>query len=127
MTAVTDAALARLKASIQKSSSMKLSLAGNPVPWTRYTSRPLTFSSTRTKRFPSEKRSVSLAPSGQSRYSAMARPNLGLADPAKRSSSSDMRPTYLLDRGLLLVVRDAKEPLGGIGVCCPPDDETQSR
>ena len=93
MTAVTEAALARLNASIQKRSSMKLSLAGKPVPWTRNTSRPLTFSNTLTKRFPSENRRVSLAPNGQSRYSAMAAPSLGLADPAKRSSSSDMHQT----------------------------------
>ena len=55
MTAVTCVALARLKASIQKSSSMKLSLTGYSVPWTMKTSRPRTFSRTRTKTFPSLK------------------------------------------------------------------------
>ena len=35
VTAVTDAALARFSASIQKSNSMKLSFAGKAVPWTR--------------------------------------------------------------------------------------------
>ena len=61
MTTVTDAALARLSASTQNSSSMKLSLAGREVPWTRKTSRPRTFSSTRTNTLPSEKCSVSHA------------------------------------------------------------------
>src|SRR5271163_3394406 len=87
MTAVTEAALARLKASIQKSSSMKLSLAGKAVPWIKKTSRPRTFSPTRTKRLPSENWSVSPAPSGQSRYLAMAWPSLRLADPAKSEHS----------------------------------------
>ena len=88
MTAVTEAALARLNASIQKSSSMKLSFAGNAVPWTRKTSRPLTFSRTRTNRLPSEKRSVSFLPSWQPRYSAIAPPSLRLADPANSRNSS---------------------------------------
>ncbi len=54
MTTVTDAALARFSASIQNSSSTKLSLAGKAVPCSRNTSRPRTFSGTRTKRLPSE-------------------------------------------------------------------------
>src|ERR1044072_7054448 len=63
MTAVTEAALARLSASIQNSSSMKLSFAGNAVPCTMNTSRPRTLSSTRTNRLPSESRITSDAPS----------------------------------------------------------------
>src|SRR5262249_32349086 len=64
MTTVTDSALARFNASIQKRSSMKLSLAGKTVDCTRYTWRPRTLSLTRTNRFPSEKRSTSPAPAG---------------------------------------------------------------
>src|SRR5262245_46839350 len=93
MTAVTDAALARLSASIQNSSSMKLSLAGKAVPCTRNTSRPRTFSSTRTNRLPSEKRSVSDCPSLQPRYSAIELPRRRLAEPAKSRNSSSTAET----------------------------------
>src|SRR5262245_17929838 len=91
MTAVTDDALARFSASIQNNNSMKLSFAGNAVPCTRNVSRPRTFSSTRTKRFPSENRCVSLAASGWSRYAAIDAPNVRLADPAKSRKSSTSR------------------------------------
>src|SRR6478672_4968651 len=94
MIAVTDAALARLNASIQNSSSMKSSLAENAVPCTRNTSRPRTFSRTRTKRLPSEKRRVSEAPTGHPRYSAIDRPSLWLADPANNTKSSATRRLY---------------------------------
>src|SRR5215510_13795637 len=99
MTAVTDAALARLSASIQNRSSMKLSLAGNAVPCTRNTSRPRTFSRTRTNRFPSEKRSVSEAPSSQPRYSAIERPSRRLADPANSRNSSSTAATLRTREG----------------------------
>ena len=59
MTAVTWVALARFRASIQKSNSMKLSLTGCSVPWITKTSRPRTFSRTRTKTLPSLKILVS--------------------------------------------------------------------
>src|SRR5262245_24822837 len=93
MTAVTDAALARLSASIQNSSSMKLSLAGKAVPCTRNTSRPRTFSRTRTNRLPSEKRSVSDWPSSHPRYSAIECPRRRLAEPAKSRNSSSTAAT----------------------------------
>ena len=49
---MTCVALARLKASIQNVNSMKLSLTGCSVPWITKTSRPRTFSRTRTKTLP---------------------------------------------------------------------------
>src|SRR4029453_7723865 len=69
MTTVTDSALARFNASIQKRSSIKLSLAGKTVDCTTYTRRPRTFSLTRTNRFPSEKWSTSPAPGCTFKYS----------------------------------------------------------
>ena len=88
MTAVTCVALARLKASIQKSSSMKLSLTGYSVPWTMKTSRPRTFSSTRTKTLPSLKTCVSDCASSIPRWLAdRLRRASELALPAKTFSS----------------------------------------
>ena len=119
MTAVTDEALARFRASIQKSSSMKLSLVGKPVPCTRKTSRPRTFSSTRTKRFPSENRIVSLAASGQPRYSAIEAPSFRLADPTNRRNSSvgtkpnlvPLRPMWFGGRRLAGLTAQSPSPL----------------
>src|SRR5262249_13936912 len=91
ITAVTEAALARLRASIQKSSSTKLSFTGNAVPWIRKASRPRTFSSTRTKRLPSWKRSTSDRPSGQPRYVLISWASLRLPEPANSRSSSSTR------------------------------------
>src|SRR5215813_6415608 len=88
MTTVTDSALARFNASIQKRSSIKWSLAGKTVDCTRYTRRPRTFSLTRTKRFPSEKRSTSPAPGCTCKYSQILSVSLGLPLPPKMSISS---------------------------------------
>src|SRR5262249_26562566 len=75
-------------ASIQKRSSMKLSLAGKTVDCTRYTWRPRTFSLTRTNRFPSEKRSTSPAPGCMFKYSQILSVSLGLPLPPKMRMSS---------------------------------------
>ena len=120
MTAVTEAALARLRASIQKSSSMKLSLAGNAVPCTRNTSRPRTFSRTRTNRFPSENRRVSVDPRAQPRYSAIDAPSVRLADPANSRNSSvgtkkpnlvPLRPMWFGGRRLAGLTAQSPSPL----------------
>ena len=68
MSTVTFSALALLKASIQNSNSMKLSLTGKAVDCTRKTSLPLTFSRTRTKVFPSENRNTSPSRIGTSKW-----------------------------------------------------------
>src|SRR5262245_17332117 len=76
---------------------MKLSLAGKAVPWTRNTSRPRTFSNTRTNRLPSENRSVSDCPSSRPRYSAIECPRRRLAEPAKSRNSSSTVATLRTD------------------------------
>ena len=87
MTAVTCVALARLKASIQKRSSTRLSLTGYSVPCTMKTSRPRTFSRTRTKTFPSLKTFVSERASSVPSFLQIARARSWLALPAKILSS----------------------------------------
>src|SRR6478736_8201746 len=93
ITAVTDAALARFSASIQNSSSTKLSFVGKAIPWTRNVCRPRTFSRTRTNRLPSEKCNVSLAPRGTPSAAATRLASPRLAEPANSRESSSTRPT----------------------------------
>src|SRR3954453_14460786 len=88
MSAVTDSALARLNASIQKRSSMKWSLVGKTVDCTKKTRRPRTFWRTRTNRVPSEKRSTSPRPTSTPRSRQIATASFGLAEPANTSGSS---------------------------------------
>jgi hypothetical protein len=73
---------------------MKLSLAGNAVPWMMNTSRPRTFSSTLTKRLPSENLITSEAPSSMPRLRAMALPRLRLAEPAN-TGMSEMSSAFM--------------------------------
>src|ERR1039458_3707730 len=60
----------------------------------RKTSRPRTLSRTRTNRFPSENRSVSLAASGQPSSSAILWARRRLADPASNKKSLSTGRTY---------------------------------
>src|ERR1039458_9808721 len=60
----------------------------------RKTSRPRTLSRTRTNRFPSENRSVSLAASGQPSSSAILWARRRLADPANNKKSLSTERTY---------------------------------
>src|SRR6185369_21032 len=90
MTSVTEAALARRNASIQKSSSMKLSLAGKTVDWTMKTCRPRTFWPIRTKTLPSENFKLCPAPGSMPRNSQIADVSRGLPDPPKTRMSSSL-------------------------------------
>jgi hypothetical protein len=89
MTAVTEAALARLSASIQKSNSIKLSLVGKTVLWITNASRPRTFSSTRTNVLPSEKIFVSLLPGRVLRWAQIRSVRRRLLLPGKMTTSSN--------------------------------------
>ena len=66
---------------------MKLSLTGYSVPWITKTSRPRTFSRTRTKTFPSPNCKVSDFARPIPSFSQTALPKLTLALPAKSFSS----------------------------------------
>ena len=91
MTAVTEAALARLSASTQNSSSTKLSFAGNTTAWIMNASLPRTLSRTRTIRLPSEKRSTSLRATSVPSAAQMEAVKRGLPLPAKICRSSNMK------------------------------------
>ena len=80
-------ALARFSASIQKSSSTKLSLTGRCTPWMTNVSRPRTFSRMRTKTLPSLKIWASQGTSFCPSASAMLFANTGLPEPARIARS----------------------------------------
>src|SRR5471030_2255383 len=91
-----DAAEARRAASIMISNSIRWSLTGAEVLWTRKTSRPRTFSAISMRISPSENCPTSQRPTGAPRYSQISftRPLLELSEKTTRScSGSVMRPS----------------------------------